>query len=201
MQAEKIVNLIDSSQYELTSVLSYILVYLAIIWLLFCGWVLKDISSRTRNPVYIIISTVFVLTFNLPGLLLYLMLRPEKTIEEAKALDVHLLSQLEDGLINCPDCANIMRRHYKFCTVCGANLEAHCHSCAKQVNPVWLSCAYCGANLQVETKEKVNHRLALILMRLAIWQITFRQLLHTLLSYIAKLKISLWLKRKNHASM
>lgn len=168
MPAENIVSLIENNQYEFVNVLSYILVYFAILWILFCLWVLKDISSRTRNPLHILLSVFFVFVLNLPGLLLYLMLRPEKTIEEAKALDIHLLSQLEDGLINCGNCTNIMRRHYKFCTICGASLLANCESCNKQINPIWLSCAHCGVNLQPLPAEKLNHRVAVWLMGLKV---------------------------------
>ncbi len=45
-------------------------------------WVYRDISSRRKDTGIRILATIFVLIFNLPGLLLYVLFRPMQTLHE-----------------------------------------------------------------------------------------------------------------------
>ena len=46
-------------------------------------WTFRDINARTRDVIAIVLATALVAVFNVPGLLVYLMLRPRETLAEA----------------------------------------------------------------------------------------------------------------------
>lgn len=167
MEPEQLISLLEYNQYNFDNIVSYIFGYVGVLWILFCLWVLKDINSRTKNIFVITLVVLFVFFFNIPGLILYLLLRPEKTLEEARALDLYQISQLEENLITCSTCRSIVRKNYGFCTVCGDSLFATCDYCGKQINPIWENCGYCGHTIVLSNREiflQTRSRLILNLM-------------------------------------
>ena len=46
-------------------------------------WTFRDIRSRSRDILVHILAMLLVLVFNLPGLILYFILRPQYTLDEA----------------------------------------------------------------------------------------------------------------------
>src|SRR5947209_12550810 len=57
--------------------------YLVVLWVAGLIWVYRDIRDRSRDPFYHAVAVFVVLVFNLPGLWLYLILRPKVTLAEA----------------------------------------------------------------------------------------------------------------------
>jgi hypothetical protein len=186
MNPQDLLKIIEFNQYNFSDVLSYIFVYLAILWMLFCLWVLRDISGRTNNVFLIAFCVLAVLIFNIPGLLIYLMLRPEKTIEEARALDLYQMSQLEDSLTTCRECKTIVRKHLSFCTVCGTNLYVGCEYCGKQINPIWDNCGYCGLSVYPTPREKLIYKFSKLRLHLMIVAIDRGRNIKALVNAIAK---------------
>ena len=64
-------------------------IWALLLWLSIVVWVYRDIRDRTRDSSLQVLSVFVVLMFfpgfNVPGLALYLMLRPRDTLEEAYA--------------------------------------------------------------------------------------------------------------------
>ena len=56
--------------------------YAAALWFCLVVWTFRDIQKRTRDVLVQILATVLVLLFNVPGLMLYLILRPPETLSE-----------------------------------------------------------------------------------------------------------------------
>ncbi len=57
------------------------IIYLGVLWIALIIWVTKDITNRTHNLVFQICSILLIVIFTpLFGLLLYLILRPTKTL-------------------------------------------------------------------------------------------------------------------------
>ena len=56
-------------------------------------WVFRDISERTNNVVAQVVSTAGVLIFSIPGLIFYMLFRPNKTLaeEEIECLELSIL--------------------------------------------------------------------------------------------------------------
>ena len=85
---EFILSLIDTNQginYNL--VIIGVLAYLAILWIAICIWVYTDARKRYESIIYPIIIFLFVLVFNIPALIFYVMIRPDFTFEEEELLE------------------------------------------------------------------------------------------------------------------
>src|SRR3972149_3675115 len=79
-------------------------VWALLLWLSLVVWVYRDRRDRTRDSSLQVLSVFVVLmffpAFNIPGLALYLMLRPRDTLEEAYARSLEeeaLLRELGGG--------------------------------------------------------------------------------------------------------
>jgi hypothetical protein len=156
MSAEQFLKIIEFNQYNFSDILSYIILYFAVLWLVCCLWVFKDIASRSHNPLVIVGVFLFVMIFNIPGLVIYMLIRPEKTMEEERALDLYQVSQLDANITSCGECKSLLRKNYNHCTVCGANLHNYCEYCSKEINPIWSNCAYCGKETTDSTAQQLG---------------------------------------------
>ncbi|MEX2236973.1 MAG: zinc ribbon domain-containing protein [Dehalococcoidia bacterium] len=121
--------------------------YGLLLWLAMVIWTFRDIRDRTRDPFAQLFSVLVVLAFNLPGLLLYLIVRPKETLAEAyeRSLEEEaLLQELEDQRA-CPSCKRRVQEDFIMCPYCQFQLKDACENCEKPLSHNWLGCPYCGA--------------------------------------------------------
>ncbi len=64
----------------------FLLIYLALLWLMFSLWVFVDAQKRYRKPLIAILMFFMVLILNFPMLIFYLIIRPEKEDENVMYL-------------------------------------------------------------------------------------------------------------------
>jgi ADP-ribose pyrophosphatase YjhB (NUDIX family) len=123
--------------------------YTLALWFALVVWAFRDIESRSRSVVAQIFSTLLVVLFFIPGALIYLLLRPRETLDEAfgRALEEeYLLQDLED-LSLCPTCHHPVRDDFVVCPQCYTELRRTCPSCERLVDVNWAICAFCTAEL------------------------------------------------------
>ena len=72
-----------SIELILRAIITFLGAYLLAFWLSLAIWTFQDIRSRSRDILAQLLATLLVLLFNLPGLLLYFVLRPKETLAEA----------------------------------------------------------------------------------------------------------------------
>jgi RNA polymerase subunit RPABC4/transcription elongation factor Spt4 len=109
-------------------------------------WVFRDIRSRSRDIFLQILATLLVLVFNIPGLLLYFVLRPRYTLDEAyeHALGQEaMLQDIEERYI-CPSCRRKTEANFLLCPHCHTQLRQLCTTCGEIINLNWNVCPYCG---------------------------------------------------------
>jgi len=135
---------------NLKTIISFVLMLLGAYGLLFLLslviWTFRDIRSRSRDVLVQILATLLVLVFNIPGLLLYFVLRPQETLTEAyeHALGQEaLLQDIEDRYI-CPSCKRKVDGDFAVCPFCRNELRKPCQNCARLLNLNWDVCPYCG---------------------------------------------------------
>ena len=56
--------------------------FLAALWISLVVWTNRDIRARARDPLVQTLATLLVAVLNLPGVLVYIILRPPRTLEE-----------------------------------------------------------------------------------------------------------------------
>lgn len=118
-------------------------------------WTFRDIRSRSRDVFAHILAALLVLIFNVPGLLLYLILRPQETLAESyeRALEEEALLQDIEEKQSCPGCKQAIQPDYMVCPNCHTKLRKACSNCGRLLHLKWTVCPYCGT-AQTSTAPK-----------------------------------------------
>jgi RNA polymerase subunit RPABC4/transcription elongation factor Spt4 len=120
--------------------------FLAALWVALVIWTYRDIRSRSRDPLVQILSALLVAALNLPGVLVYLILRPPRTLEEEyqRTLEEEALLQALEDLPLCPGCERRVKDDWQVCPNCHTKLKKACQECGKLMELSWNLCPYCG---------------------------------------------------------
>ncbi|HEX7101305.1 MAG TPA: zinc ribbon domain-containing protein [Nitrolancea sp.] len=120
--------------------------YLLALWFALIVWTFQDIQLRSRSVVAQIFSTLVVVLFFVPGVFIYMILRPRDTLDEAfqRSLEEEYLLQDLDELLLCPTCQHQVEADFVFCPHCRGALRGACVSCERLIDLRWDICPYCG---------------------------------------------------------
>lgn len=134
--------------------------YLIVMWIAALMWAYRDVQTRTRDSVTQMMSLMLVAVFNLPGLLIYLVLRPKQTLAEMydRQLEAEALLHEIQEQATCPACRRKVADDFLTCPYCRSALRTPCESCARPMMSSWVLCPYCGADHSVA--EPVHHSAA-----------------------------------------
>jgi hypothetical protein len=135
-------------QDALTIAVIIMVAYLIVMWIAALVWTYRDIASRTRDPLTQTVSVLTVLVFNLPGMFLYLILRPKDTIADRydRQLEAEALLHEIQEQATCPSCRRRVEDAFVACPYCRSTLRMPCESCQKPLLARWVVCPYCGAD-------------------------------------------------------
>ena len=129
--------------------------FIVALWVALIIWTYRDIRSRHRDRLVHILAAVLVALLNLPGVLVYLILRPSRTLEEEYQQTLEeeaLLQSIEEQTI-CPGCERHIREDWLVCPTCQTKLRKECHSCGRLMELPWDICPYCGTPVPGMRKE------------------------------------------------
>ncbi len=129
--------------------------FLTALWLALVIWTWRDIRARARDQLSQILAVLVVAVLNLPGVLVYLILRPSQTLEEKyqRTLDEEaLLASIEDQL-HCPGCERRVHDDWQVCPNCHTILRKSCSHCARLMELPWKICPYCATPASGLTTE------------------------------------------------
>ena len=121
--------------------------YFLVLWVAALVWTYRDIASRTRDSFSQTIALILVLVFNLPGLLVYLVLRPQETLVDAYDHQLEaeaLLHEIQDQA-TCPSCRRKIDDDFIACPYCRTALRTPCENCSKALATTWVLCPYCAS--------------------------------------------------------
>ena len=116
-------------------------------------WTFRDIRSRTHDVIAQFLATLLVLVFNLPGLILYVILRPKETLAQAyeRSLEEeYLLQDIEERRL-CPGCKHPIHEDFVLCPNCHTELRRPCAACGRLLELRWELCPYCGVEVVTDT--------------------------------------------------
>ena len=129
-----------------------LILYIALFWFALVIWVTKDIINRTNNILFQVFAILLVIGLNLPGLLIYLMLRPLQTLDD-KYLDEIEMESFEKESKMCRECKSELHKEFEFCPFCGKEIQTKCSHCEKRSDQEFEFCPLCGK----EKKSKKFH--------------------------------------------
>jgi hypothetical protein len=120
--------------------------YLIAVWFAIIAWTFRDIESRSRSVFTQVFSTLLVVLFFIPGLLLYLILRPKETLDQTfqRALEEEYLLQDLDDLPLCVGCQRAVDPDFVLCPHCQTRLRGPCPACSRLIDLRWSVCPYCA---------------------------------------------------------
>ena len=120
--------------------------YVAILWIAIVVWTFRDIEARTADTMTQAVATGLVGIFFLPGLLLYLALRPSETVEQRaeRMIEAEAFAREISADPRCTRCARRVQADYLVCPHCAATLRSPCTGCARPVESTWSACPYCA---------------------------------------------------------
>ena len=132
--------------------------FLAALWLSLIFWVFRDIRSRTRDPFMRILAVIIAVLLFLPGILIYLILRPPPTLEEEyqRTLEEEALLQTVEDAPICPGCNRRVQLDWVACPNCHTRLKKVCAHCGKHIELPWNLCPYCGTPVAGMRSEPAN---------------------------------------------
>lgn len=132
--------------------------FLAALWLSLMIWTFRDIRQRARDPFMRILAVLVVAVLFLPGILIYLILRPARTQEEEyqRTLEEEALLQSIEDTPTCPGCGRRVREDWIACPNCHTRLRKTCHGCGKLMELPWNLCPYCGTPAPGMRKENMT---------------------------------------------
>lgn len=121
--------------------------FLAALWLSLIIWTYRDVRSRARDPLGRILAVLVVAVLFLPGIVIYLILRPQRTLDDEYQHTLEeeaLLRSIEDTPI-CPGCGRRAKEGWRICPNCHTKLKKTCHECGQLMELPWNLCPHCGA--------------------------------------------------------
>ena len=124
--------------------------FIIALWIGLILWVLRDIRSRTRDPFMIILSVLFLIVLFIPGIFVYLFIRPRKTFEQKyqDAIEEEALLREIGVSERCPSCGHNIEKDWILCPYCHTKIKKKCVNCGKALELPWNLCPYCGEQQQ-----------------------------------------------------
>lgn len=117
-----------------------------IFWVVVLGWVWIDSGDRTSNIFIRLFSVLIVGALNIVGLIIYLFVRPKRSVEEIYWADLErrYLKFETSELGDCPSCGFQLQPGFVNCPECSYVLKVKCVDCEVLIDKDWKNCAYCG---------------------------------------------------------
>lgn len=132
--------------------------FIVALWLGLVIWTFRDIRKRSRDPMARILAVLVAAVLFLPGVLIYLILRPSKTMDDdyQQSLEEEaLLQSIEDKPL-CPGCGRQIDKDWVACPSCYTRLRKPCHQCGRLMELAWNLCPYCGTAAPGMRRENLS---------------------------------------------
>jgi RNA polymerase subunit RPABC4/transcription elongation factor Spt4 len=126
-----------------------LITYVLVLWIGAVVWVYRDVRNRTSDQMSQLIAVVLVAVFNLPGLLVYLVIRPQTTLADAyeRSLEAEtVLHELQLSATSCQGCRRPIDDDFNICPYCRIVLREPCRTCSRLVRTSWVACPYCATD-------------------------------------------------------
>ncbi len=153
-------NILNSALNIFQVIATFLVAFLVVLWMTLCFWTFRDIQARTRDIIAQVFATLLVFFFNIPGVLLYILVRPKETLAqsyERSLQEEYMLQDLEEREI-CPTCRVKTQPDFMYCFNCRTRLRRECTNCSQLIKLKWASCPFCGTPHKTRPRETAVER-------------------------------------------
>ena len=137
----------DSWESTVAVIVAILIAYAVVLWIGTIVWTYRDVRDRTHDAWTQSVSLLIVVVFNIFGLVLYLILRPHETLNEAyeRRLEAEALQRdMPEPQPACPGCQRGIKDYFIVCPQCRTKLRQPCASCDRPLELAWTACPYCA---------------------------------------------------------
>ncbi len=122
---------------------------LVIFWIVVLYWVWLDSGDRVSSISARIGYVLLPLFLFVPGLIIYLLIRPPQTIEEIYWADLErrYLKYETSELGDCPKCGTQLFPGFTYCPNCRLVLKVKCPNCEVEMDKHYKYCPSCGETI------------------------------------------------------
>ena len=141
---------LDSLTDTVLVIVAFFGAFLSALWLSLILWTFRDMRARSRDVFAQILAALVVAVLSLPGLAVYLVLRPPRTLAETYEQSLEeeaLLQEIEDKRV-CPGCGRHANEDWLACPNCHTKLKKTCAHCGKLMDLPWNLCPYCATPVE-----------------------------------------------------
>lgn len=127
---------------------------LSAFWIVVLYWVWLDSGERTTKKETRIAYLILVILLFVVGLIIYLLIRPNQTIEEIYWADLErrYLKYETAELGDCPKCGTQLSPGFNYCPNCKYVIKVKCPQCGVEIDKQYKYCPSCGNQM----KERVQ---------------------------------------------
>jgi len=133
--------ILESAQFQLGSRLCILFAIVLQFALIF--WIYRDAKRRGAMGW---LWALAELLFPVAGWLVYLVVRPPETVEDARERELEIRAKeisLTRDYESCPSCFKPVDKDYLICPYCMKKLRKPCVECGKALKLNWGVCPYC----------------------------------------------------------
>ena len=123
--------------------------YALVLWFSAIIWTYSDVRHRTSDQFSQLIAVLLVAVFNVPGLVIYLVIRPQATMADPyeRSLESEaILHELQLSANSCQTCRRPVDDDFNICPHCRTTLRESCRNCARSIRTSWIACPYCATD-------------------------------------------------------
>lgn len=106
-------------------------------------WMWRDAQRRGAMAWF---WAVAALPFSVAAWIIYMMVRPPETLDEAHERDIEVAAREAELHINgatCPSCYRPVEPDFLICPTCMKRLKKSCANCGRPIKLTWSVCPYC----------------------------------------------------------
>lgn len=145
----------------LLTLVAYTGVIVVVFWVAMVIWAYRDMRARSRDGLAQIFAAIVVAILNIPGLFIYILMRPRETLSEAyeRSLEEEALLQEIEEKPTCPGCGHRVKEEWQACPYCHTRLKKPCRQCTELLELSWNLCPHCATDQsRYEPSENASRR-------------------------------------------
>jgi hypothetical protein len=129
-----------------------LVLYVALLLVALAYNVVRDARRRSPSILFAILATLLAFVPPFLGALIYLVIRPPRTIDEERALELEqqVLAEPptdEPETRPCPTCGRDIEQDFVICPYCRTQFARRCAGCERRLRLGWPVCPYCAAEV------------------------------------------------------
>lgn len=128
--------------------------YVALLWIATAYFVWRDARRRSESILFQLVALVLGFLPPFLGPLIYLVIRPPRTLDEERAIALEEQTFLgadtvDESMRPCPSCGRDIEVDFIVCPYCMTQFARRCHQCDRILRLGWAVCPFCA--------EEVGH--------------------------------------------